>query len=261
MRNRSIIFFTATTVLVFLVAPASTAATTATCRGRAVTVGGATDGNDVLVGTDGDDVIAGLDGDDTINGRGGNDLICGHLGDDTLFGEDGNDRMFGGSGPGDDQLVGGPRGDYLDGGGGTLDSFGWNPNIGAVDEGGNDTILGRAGFDSIRAGLGNDRVDPGTHVGNVFAGPGDDTVTTLGPTVIEGQEGDDTLLGSADNDDITAGPGVDLVRGFDGNDDISTRDDGSADTVEAGTNGTFGDNCFVDVGLDAYSGCEHVNPF
>ena len=65
------------------------------CNGLDVTVGGATQGPDTLVGTAGDDVIAGLGGDDTIVGRGGDDTICGDAGTDNMLGGAGGDTIIG----------------------------------------------------------------------------------------------------------------------------------------------------------------------
>jgi hypothetical protein len=44
-----------------------------------------------------------------------------------------------------------------------------------------------------------------------------------------------------------------------GDDDLFT-EDGEADVVDGGDEGTFGDQCFVDVGLDDFTDCERVNP-
>jgi Ca2+-binding RTX toxin-like protein len=52
-----------------------------------------TPGPDVLNGTAGDDVIIGDDGEDTIDGKGGNDTIVGGLGADLLSGGAGNDTF------------------------------------------------------------------------------------------------------------------------------------------------------------------------
>ena len=64
-------------------------------------VGGATTGDDLLLGTSGPDLICGLEGSDTIRGFGG------------------NDRLYGG--PDDDpRIEGGPGNDYIDGGSATM---------------------------------------------------------------------------------------------------------------------------------------------
>ena len=77
----------------------------------AVTLPGATAGNDTLVGMDGDDLVragGGADmvlggaGADNIHGGTGNDTIAGGSGNDTLYADAGRDVLFGGAG--NDQL-------------------------------------------------------------------------------------------------------------------------------------------------------------
>ena len=58
--------------------------------------GGATSGDDTLVGTATDNIIRGLGGNDTISGLGGNDTLAGNSGGDTIDGGDGNDTLFSG---------------------------------------------------------------------------------------------------------------------------------------------------------------------
>ena len=76
--------------------------------------GGATPGDDAIVGTPTDETIDGLAGDDTIKGRGGSDVLVGNAGDDELRGYSGNDTLDGGGG--DDFLSGGIGDDRLSGG-------------------------------------------------------------------------------------------------------------------------------------------------
>lgn len=71
--------------------------------------------------------------------------------------------------------------------------------------GGNDTVSGGAGADSISGGDGNDQIDGGN--------------------------GADSLRGGTGNDTITGGGGADTIRGDQGGDLIQLADDGKADKV------------------------------
>ncbi len=72
------------------------------CNGLDVTVGGATQGPDTLVGTAGDDVIAGLGGDDTLVGGAVRDALYGRSGNDQLDAKDGRADLKINCGPGID---------------------------------------------------------------------------------------------------------------------------------------------------------------
>jgi Ca2+-binding RTX toxin-like protein len=78
--------------------------------------GGATAGNDSLVGTAGGNSLNGLGGDDSIDGMGGNDTLAGSTGNDSLRGGAGDDHLLGGAGL--DRLIGGGGNDTLEGGAG-----------------------------------------------------------------------------------------------------------------------------------------------
>ena len=104
------------------------------CNGLPVTVnlgtgvGGATSGDDVILGTTGDDIIDGLGGNDTICALAGDDIIRADNGDDYVEAGPGDDVVFGGAGfdtirgdAGSDRLIGGDDGDGLDGGEGVKD--------------------------------------------------------------------------------------------------------------------------------------------
>jgi len=73
--------------------------------------GGATPGDDSLVGTPGNDTIDALAGDDTVKGLAGNDLLLGNDDNDRLIGSRGQDTLIGGAG--NDILVGGLDDDVL----------------------------------------------------------------------------------------------------------------------------------------------------
>jgi Ca2+-binding RTX toxin-like protein len=74
-------------------------------RRLAGVVGGATTGDDSVVGTDGGDGLFGDEGNDTLVGGGGRDLLLGGAGRDLLSGGGGEDALLGGGG--DDAMEGG----------------------------------------------------------------------------------------------------------------------------------------------------------
>ncbi len=78
-------------------------------------LGGATPGDDILVGTPCNDIIDGLEGNDILSGGDGNDTLYGGHGDDTLSGNNGNDVFALQSGQGTDVIL-----DFTDG----IDLFG-----------------------------------------------------------------------------------------------------------------------------------------
>ena len=138
------------------------------CRGLPVTVGGATPGDDIILGTDGDDVIRGDTGSDVIRGLGGNDTICGEDGDDRLSGGSAADFLRGDAG--DDSLRGSPGGDDLRGGiGDDLINGGRGPDAlrGQV---GADDLRGSAGADMLVGGPWRDRCNGGASKLDTAAG-------------------------------------------------------------------------------------------
>jgi Ca2+-binding RTX toxin-like protein len=141
-----------------------------TCDGLPVTIQGATDGADHLVGTEGADVINGLGGPDMIDGNGGDDRICGSGGRDRLHGNAGRDRMFGGSA---DDLVSGDQD--------------------------NDEVFGFDGLDTLQGGEGKDLLVGGSGLDWLLGGPGDDE--------LRGGPHDDDLNGGAGSDDCAQGGG------------------------------------------------------
>jgi Ca2+-binding RTX toxin-like protein len=150
--------------------------------------GGATEGDDVLVGTPGPDTIDGLGGNDQISGLGDDDHLIGGTGNDTLDGGPGDDTLDGGSG--DDTYV-------LRSGEGT-DTF--------IDAGGIDTVISFRVFTSLAAGLENLilRGGPFDAGNDIFtsSGHGNDLDNLIvnerpGSSGLDGGPGDDTLIGSA----------------------------------------------------------------
>ncbi|MGD9726129.1 MAG: calcium-binding protein [Nitrospiraceae bacterium] len=175
-------------------------------------------GNDIVSGSDGNDSLFGEDGSDVLKGEDGDDLLYGGAGDDQLFGGAGIDVLDGGLG--DDLLnaIAGP--DRLLGGDGN-DTY-------VLFEAGQEVIeLPNAGVDTIKAGL------PGSFTLTLPAGVEnvellDDVVALdsrvdfigneldnrmIGPNLLDGRQGDDTLIGTGDNTYVFGrGYGQDLIK-------------------------------------------------
>jgi len=202
-------------------APALTATDiVVTGAGASNTING-TAGNDSLVGTDGDDLINGLGGNDTLEGRGGNDTLDGGNGDDRLDGEAGADLLRGGDG--NDTLISVLRGgageptDTLDGGLGNdtynLLAFALEPapNTVIVDAGGIDTVLAHHSF-TLPDGIENLTLGEGSGgIGNAL----DNVIRTTSNEPhfysVDGREGNDTLIGAGDHDEMQGGLGDDRI--------------------------------------------------
>lgn len=169
-----------------------------------------------VIGEGGDDSIVTGNGDDVIVGGVGNDMISAGLG---------NNKIDGGSG--NDKLVGGAEDDIINGGAGDDEIWGYV---------GNDTISGGAGDDLIYV------TGPNTAGGNIVVNvangdDGDDTLIgsnwddilnggagsdsiagVAGDNLINGDTGDDSLFGGTGDDTINGGADNDWMRGNEGND-------------------------------------------
>ena len=217
-------------------------------------------GNNVLNGTTDDDFISGLEGDDVIRGRLGDDLIRGNNGIDVLFGDQGNDAIEGGAGndqifgdQGADRLEGGAGDDIIEGGDGddvvTVRNF---TGIDVLDGGnGDDTVRfiptdGRnlsiflaqgfvgdgllggqtfKNFETIVTGQGNDRLLGNAQDNTLNGGSGDDLLKgELGNDVLFGSQGNDVIEGGAGNDQIFGDQGADRLEGGAGDDIIEGGD-------------------------------------
>jgi Ca2+-binding RTX toxin-like protein len=220
------------------------------CNGLDVTVGGATQGPDTLVGTAGDDVIAGLGGDDTIVGRGGDDTICGDAGTDNMLGGAGGDTIIGHNrdpssglpstfekgdvaapGPGDDLTA--VRGlDYsraagpirADLGSSVVTGEGTDQVPGATRANGSmfaDTLIGPPVGGAVLRGRAGDDAISDSSSGELYGGPGDDTLTgAFGSDLLEGGPDDDTLVGGAGRDSLYGRSGNDQLDAKDGRADL-----------------------------------------
>ena len=203
-------------------------------------------GNDVVQTFE--NVIGGS-GDDTIKGSSGVNILTGGAGDDTFIGDSGGDVIDGGTGTdildfsaaatgthvnlaagttngafGNDTLTG------IEGaiGGAATDIFTGDGNDNSyAGGGGDDLVYGSAGDDTLRGGSGTgDRLDYSAETVSVTVSlaAGTATGSTIGTDTIGGFErvdtgsGDDTLTGSAGDDNFVTGSGDDTVFGTAGND-------------------------------------------
>jgi Ca2+-binding RTX toxin-like protein len=238
------------------------------------------DGMDVILGSAFDDILNGEDGDDEIRGGAGNDIINGGPGDDDLDGDSGIDTLVvitayhlsitatQTSGVGNDTFASFERG-ILEGNwrNNRLDASNAPFPVTIHGFGGKDTLLGSLDSDTLDGGDGYDVVEifgsnivltdsnaPGADGDAVVAVEGlqliaseqgsliDASVYTLGPVMIVGSSGNDTLKGGSGNDTIMAGSGADVVTGGagsdfilggSGNDDLSGND--GDDQISGGT--------------------------
>ena len=241
--------------------------------------GGATEGDDTLVGTPVDDTIDGLGGNDSISGLAGNDSLRGGDGDDTLVGGDGNDTLD----------ANGPVAEFnsdfnnvLDGGLGD-DTYIVATTASAgdtilADPGGHDLVIVEhsshwtlgAGLDDLTfnedstpLGIGNelDNVIFGGFAGGELHGMGgNDELHARGAgggTDLFGEDGNDALFadeegdrldGGAGNDTLTGGSGADSMDGGDGDDTYYVTGIGDVLTDSSGTDTIFTDALFTSLG-------------
>lgn len=187
---------------------------------------------DTISGGDGSDTVSGLDGHDAIDGDSGNDFLNGSTGNDTISGGDGDDYILGSRdadrnivltvvgadgmlGTADDRFIVGRGPDQIPG---TADDI-------LVDGRGADGILGTADDPSIVFELES----------SVFGLPGNDHVFAPAmpgpppvPAELETDPGlvdsldQDSLMGDAGVDTISAGLGRDFVDGGTESDLIDT---------------------------------------
>jgi Ca2+-binding RTX toxin-like protein len=173
------------------------------------------DRDDTEAGGNNSDTIYGGGGDDTLTGNAGNDGLDGESGNDILDGGEGNDVIQGGYG--DDTLTGGAGDDFLLGESGNDHIEGGEDNDGVHGGNGEDTLLGGAGDDLLSGGTLS--VDDQL-VEEWLAGFESAAATSVGGTqtpfaddynadTIDGGEGNDTLIGGAD-DLLTGGEGADV---------------------------------------------------
>ncbi len=169
-------------------------------------------GNDTLTGGSGNDYLDGGPGVDTLTGNSGDDVIVATAsikatisagaGDDTVYGSEGDDTVDGSTGrdriyarAGIDKVTGGTGDDIIDGGSG------------------NDTLSGDAGADLIIGGAGGDTI----YAFNL-AGVGDDSAVNFlygdfGTLGVEPGAGNDTLNGGLGIDQMFGEGGTNTFTG------------------------------------------------
>ncbi|MFZ1469459.1 MAG: Hint domain-containing protein [Paracoccaceae bacterium] len=205
-------------------------------------------GKDTLYGQDGNDTLYGDEGDDNVYGGNGNDYA--ELGDgndsfgswndeggkDTVYGGAGHDSIIGGAG--DDKLYGDADNDSLSGGVGSDSLYGGTGNDAffVSDDHGYDYIEGGADWDyveysnyisSVGVSVTFTESDTGTYTygggaaNGAFTGIEGITGTQYGDTINAGADTNGTTLdGQGGNDSIIGGSGADLINGGDGHDTL-----------------------------------------
>ncbi len=166
-----------------------------------------------ITGSDGDNDIDGWAGDDTILGLAGNDTIHGNGGDDVIETGTGFDYAWGGSG--DDIFL---VSDEIDYGFHYYDYF--------YGESGSDwlsfentTVAWKINFGTALANGGGGLYHVFTSIENIVGSAQDDIVTADdGANQLYGLAGDDTLSGHGGNDTIDGGTGEDSLDGGAGED-------------------------------------------
>jgi Ca2+-binding RTX toxin-like protein len=140
-------------------------------------------------------------------------------------------------GDGDDVAIGGPGWDHLTGGRG---------NDVLNGAGGGDGLYGNSGADDLIGGPGVDTVSYNTYKVPVKAdldgAIGDDGAAGEGDTIRADVE---VLAGGFAGDELTGGPGPNLLLGHGGNDLLDVRDGAAGDRADGGTEK---DTCLVDAG-------------
>ena len=199
-------------------------------------------------------VIDGAKGNDTITGTAANDHIRGGEGNDTLNGGDGDDTFYlitGGNTNGLDQYDGGSGHNRIVGGWSydTLNVTNHLANLVGIQElDGGDATLGR---NVIRA-------KSGVH----------DTLDFTGYTItnfdIDGDNGNDTITGSADDNRIIGNVGNDTLDGAEGSDTYLVGSGHGADTFADSGSASDTDRVVatatgVAIGVAAISGIEQIS--
>ncbi|WP_051797162.1 calcium-binding protein [Catenuloplanes japonicus] len=208
---------------------------------RMLAHGGA--GDDTVIGGADRDTLVGDDGDDRLSGRGGDDHLQGDLGDDLLDGGDGNDGLYGNEG---NNIVRGGAGDD------TIGNELWLPDLTP----GTDTLDGGPGRDYVSYGgsrIVPVRVDLTAGVGGE-AGEND---TLIDIEDVLGGEGDDVLIGNAEDNLLLGNRGRDLIHGLGGDDTLFAYQ--GEDLLDGGDNRTeAGDLCETGRDEVVTVGCERV---
>ncbi|MCV6592972.1 MAG: hypothetical protein OIF48_08485, partial [Silicimonas sp.] len=176
------------------------------------------DGADVLHAGAGDDYVTGGDGADSLYAGSGSDTLNGGAGDDVIFvdNEDGTATVTGGTGS--DEL------DFIR----TSGSGGFTATYSGDGAGSFSTSEGSAsgtftGIEELGGTGGNETFDASATTSGVYLDGegGDDTlIGGSGADTILADSGDDSVVGGAGNDEIYAGTGTDTIQAGAGDDYI-----------------------------------------
>jgi Ca2+-binding RTX toxin-like protein len=212
-----------------------------------------TAGVDTPVLTANGDLYDGEGGNDVINGLAGNDVIWGGADNDTIDGGAGNDTLYGEAG--DDILTGGTGNDYMSGGVGT-DTFNVDSGVDTISDFSTGEVLTVGTAATANVTVNGDfiaTVATANDNGTVIFTPDNDVNVTLtnatvgdadedGYTIdasantadstLDGSAADDTIFGGAGVDTITGGAGDDTIFGGAGADDITAN--AGDDTIYGG---------------------------
>jgi Ca2+-binding RTX toxin-like protein len=268
------------TALIQMVLVGTSAAETLFGYAGADTIAGG-DGDDLIYGRDGDDTLSGEAGADNLIGEYGNDTLLGGAGNDSLTGMYGDDVLDGGAG--NDLLSGGQydtwngnfagwgsdtyrfgRGSGQD----TIVDYTYTPNAEidtievaadvssaevAVRREGRDLVVTIAGTtDSMRVrDFFNDQGGLGIGAIDQVRFASDSTIwttATLADMTQQGTPGNDTLIGDANNNNLSGGEGDDNLQGRAGNDGLN------GDTGNDSLSGETGDDV-----LDGGTGNDGLN--
>jgi len=207
------------------------------------------DGNDTLTGASG---VAGITfplyldggaGDDVASGGDGPDTLVGGSGKDSLHGFGGADKLRGGAG--DDTLAGGEGVDELNGQGSSGDRI-------SATIAGTATLLGTLVSGIVQgsitsSGISDTIID--AEFVHIIGSSGSDSIDAsgwlVGDLLIDALDGDDTVVGSPQRDDVALGGGNDRITAGDGNDAVNGGSGNDTITGNAGNdnlNGGDGDD-------------------
>lgn len=185
-------------------------------------------GSDSLDAGGGDDYVEGGMGNDTVLGGEGADEIVGGDGNDQVDGGLGNDVLVGGTGHGDDTYTGGDGADtvvYTSTSKGITVALATLLSNGSATGAEIDTDV-LISIENVIAGDGNDTVTGNVDANQLVGGAGNDVIFGLG--------GIDTLEGGSGDDRIDGGAGDDALYG-DSDNDVLTGGEG-ADYLDGGAN-------------------------
>lgn len=177
------------------------------------------DGDDRLIGSPQRDILIGGNGNDDINGGSGSDAMYGEAGDDSLMGSDGDDQIEGGSN--NDFISGADGNDTLNGGGG----------VDVMDGGSGENWLLANGLVGITILTDssitiNGQISGMEHIAHAFlvGSDSDELINagafTTGSVILDGRDGNDTLIGSQLDDTLLGGEDNDSLLGGQGNDTL-----------------------------------------